>query len=95
MVALYSAPTADPPPRSPLTIAADVRRQLQTASPSRFSHVEVRVANGAVALTGSVPTYDAKSLALRTARSAFADLHVIDALEVQNRRSFHFAATSA
>ncbi len=87
MVALSSL-SAEPEPRNPLHIADDVRHTLKVRSPRRFARINVRVANGAVALTGSVPNEHSKSLALFTARSAFPGTRVIDALEVQNRRTF-------
>jgi len=87
MVALRSA-TEDPFPRSPFLIADEVRHALKTRAPRRFANLNVRVANGAVALTGSVPNWQSKSLAIRLAREAFQGVCVIDALEVQNRRTF-------
>jgi osmotically-inducible protein OsmY len=94
MVAFSVSSTA-PDPRNPLLIADDVRHALKVRSPKRFSRVNVRVANGAVALTGSVPNQQSKSLALFTARSAFPGTRIIDALEVQNRRSFARLASCA
>jgi osmotically-inducible protein OsmY len=91
MVALRSTFEA-PFPRSPFQVAEELRRTLITRSPNRFGQTNVRVANGAVALTGCVPNWQSKSLAIRLAREAFAGLHVIDALEVQNRRTFGSAA---
>jgi osmotically-inducible protein OsmY len=79
-------------PRSPFQIADELRNTLRTRSPRRFAQTNVRVANGAVALTGCVPNWQSKSLAIRLAREAFAGIHVIDALEVQNRRTFGSAA---
>jgi osmotically-inducible protein OsmY len=91
MVALRS--TFEVPfPRSPFEIAEELRQTLSTRSPGRFAHTNIRVANGAVALTGCVPNWQSKSLAIRLAREAFAGIHIIDALEVQNRRTFGSAA---
>jgi hypothetical protein len=92
MVAFRSTTSEDPFPRSPFQIADEFRQTLQARSPRRFAHTHVRVANGAVALTGSVPNWQSRSLAVRLAREAFAGLQVIDALEVQNRRTFGSAA---
>ncbi|OAI53327.1 hypothetical protein AYO47_05000 [Planctomyces sp. SCGC AG-212-M04] len=91
MVALRSTFEATLP-RSPFEVAEELRHTLRTRSPGRFAHTNVRIANGAVALTGCVPNWQSKSLALRLAREAFAGIHVIDALEVQNRRTFGSAA---
>jgi osmotically-inducible protein OsmY len=91
MVALRST-TEDPFPRSPFQIADELRRTLTTRGPKRFAQTNVRVANGAIALTGSVPNWQTKTLAVRLAREAFGRTPVIDALEVQNRRTFNSAA---
>ncbi len=87
MVALRSH-SDDPCPRSPLAIAEDVRHALKSRSVRRFARVNVRIANGAVALTGSVPNWQSKTLAIDVAQAAFSGMHIIDALEVQNRRTF-------
>jgi len=87
MAALRS-PHDAPAPRSPFALADQLREVLRTRSPNRFARLNVRVANGAVALTGQVPNWQSKALALRTARSMFHDTLVIDALEVPNRRTF-------
>ena len=91
MVAL-NTPSTTSFHRSPFQIADELRQLLARRSPARFARTNVRIANGAVALTGSVPNWQSKSLALRLARELFGDTAVIDALEIQNRRTFHSAA---
>lgn len=87
MVALRSRPET-PSTRSPFQIADELRHLLKNRAPRRFALTNVRVANGAVALTGSVPNWQSKSLAVRLAREAFGETAIIDALEIQNRRTF-------
>jgi len=74
--------------RSPVDLAASLVSELRSQHPSRFARVDVRVCNGAVALTGSVPTFHAKALAFQSARTVFGNETIIDALEVSERRSF-------
>lgn len=94
MVALRSHFDA-PAPRSQFALADELRRVLRARSPKRFAAVNVRVANGAIAITGQVPNWQSKQLALRTAQALFGNTHVIDALEVQNRRTFAGKAFAA
>lgn len=78
----------DYPRRAPNPFAAADRllSALRASHPSRFARLGIRVLNGSVALTGSVPSYYAKSLVNEGARSAFGDSPIIDALEVTARR---------
>jgi osmotically-inducible protein OsmY len=87
MVALRF-PSDEPARRTPFHVADEVRESLRARSPKRFGQLNVRIANGAVALTGSVPNWQSKTLAIRLAREAFQGVRVIDALEVRNRRTF-------
>ncbi len=91
MVALNS-PLSEPFPRSPLAVAQDVRNNLRNRFPALFGRMELRVANGAVAVTGSVPDWNSKTMALGAVRQAFQQLAIIDALEVANQRTLRIAA---
>ena len=70
----------------PFAAADRLLSALRATHPSRFSRLGIRVLNGSVALTGSVPSYYAKSVANEGVRSVFGDSPIIDALEVQERR---------
>ncbi len=59
--------------------------ELHSQDPSRFSRMAVRVCNGAVALTGSVPSDHAKAQAFQRARAVFGQAAIIDAIEVTHR----------
>ena len=72
----------------PFAAADDLLTSLRSTHPTRFAHVGVRVLNGSVALTGSVPSYYAKSLAFEGVRATFREAAILDALEVTDRRSF-------
>ena len=80
---------------NPLDLAARLLDSLRALHPSRFARMDVRVCNGAVALTGSVPTYFAKAFAFQGARSVFGESPIIDALEVSDRRFFSVPQTDA
>ena len=72
----------------PFAAANNLLTSLRATHPTRFSRVGVRVLNGTVALTGSVPSFYAKSLAFEGARSVFREASILDALEVTDRRGF-------
>jgi len=72
----------------PFAAADDLLTSLRATHPTRFSRVGVRVLNGTVAITGTVSSFYAKSLAFEGARSVFRDASIVDALEVTDRRGF-------
>lgn len=66
----------------PLSVASRVEETLRSFGPFRFSNVSVRLLNGRLALTGTVPSPFAKSLAVDLARSTAAKHDVVDALTI-------------
>ena len=72
----------------PFAAADNLITSLRATHPTRFSRVGVRVLNGTVALTGSVSSFYAKSLAFEGARSVFQEASIVEALEVTDRRGF-------
>jgi hypothetical protein len=72
----------------PFAAANVLLKSLRATHPTRFNRVGVRVLNGTVAITGSVSSFYAKSLAFEGARAVFRDASIVDALEVTDRRGF-------
>lgn len=74
-------------PRDALRQAADrVESALQAFGPYRFAKVAVHLQQGRIALTGSVPSFYAKSLAYQISSRIAREFDVVDAVLVSISR---------